>query len=130
MDAAALDYFDACKGFLSVSYHYVVPTSGRIEIGRSPQTRTSRGSYFQRQNEIWIGVVGGRDEEGNRVSTETPEQRDAVEELIQAVADCLQTSLVVTDYVADKTLRDQLATQEEADIQREAELDASEALNC
>ena len=125
--ASDLDDIDCRVGFFGITYHYLVKPSGQIEIGRDPRTFTSRGNKAFNYSEIWIGVIGGRDEQANRISTITPAQREAVEELMQRIADCLQVPLEVNDMVENRTLRDQQAEADETEERMEALLDANEA---
>ena len=128
IDAHAVDYTDASLGFFGCTYHYLIKPSGVIEIGRDPRTHTSRGSPAHCALNILIGVVGGRNEEGERVSTITSAQREAAEELMQALANVLQVPLELTDAVENRALRELRLKEERAEIKMEERLDQLEAL--
>lgn len=100
IDAAAMDYIDACKGFFGCSFHYVILTDGTVEIGRNPRTLTSRGrSATRRHDTLFIGVVGGLSfDDGKRADTMTSAQRVALAELEQAIANTLNKPLDVIDF--------------------------------
>lgn len=115
IDAAFMDWFDARKYYLGAAFHYIVKTDGTVEIARNPRTISSRVNRQDQGHSIIIGLVGGRDEDGLRVTTINPAQREAVEELLQGLADTLQVPLGVTDYIQQKQLRDQAIMAEQAD---------------
>ena len=127
IDAAYLDYTDAKRRYLGLTFHYIIKVDGSVEIGRNPSAISSRLPRQDQPTAILIGVVGGRDAAGKRITTVTDAQRDSVEALLQALADALQVSLGVTDYVADKQERDALIQQEEADEALEEILDLAES---
>jgi hypothetical protein len=114
IDAAVIDHTDAQRSYFGCTYHYIVRTTGAVEIGRDPRTLTPRGNSNLAATNILIGVVGGRNESGKRVTTITPRQREAIEALMQSISDALQVPLEVTDYVHDKALRDEQIAQEKA----------------
>jgi hypothetical protein len=126
IDAAAIGHTDAQRSYFGITYHYIVRTTGAVEIGRDPRTLTPRGNSNLAATNILIGVVGGRDESGKRVTTITSVQREAVEELMQSISDALQLSLEVTDYVHDKALRDEQIASEKALDNTDARLDELE----
>lgn len=127
LDAAAIDYLDSIKRYFGISFHYLVLADARIEIGRDPLTISSRGRSHERDVTIQIGVVGGRDAGGNRLSTITTAQREAVEELMQGLSDTLQVPLEVDDHIESRTLRDAALVHEEAEENLEFALDEHEA---
>lgn len=99
IDAAFIDYTDASRGYFGCSHHYVIGTTGRIEVGRNPRTRSTNTKQRRMHREaIHIGVVGGLSADtGYRVATMTEAQNEAVEWLIQAIADTLGVPLELTD---------------------------------
>lgn len=71
------------RGFQDVGYHYIIFEDGRIEAGRSLKfqgAHCSRGGH--NRFSIGIAYVGGIDEHGVTKDTRTPEQRAALDELI------------------------------------------------
>lgn len=126
IDAQFLDEFDSRKAYLGCTYHFVVKVDGTAEIGRKPSTISSRIKKNLQHDHILIGVVGGRDEEGNRVSTITPAQRNTVELLMQKIAEALQVPLTVTDYVENKRLRDEAIQADQVEEELEEAMDLAE----
>lgn len=97
IDAAFMDTLDCAKGFFGITSHYVVRTSGTVEIGRDPKTISSSPPRRYHHDHIVIGVVGGLELNGHQRANDTPEQDEAVEELLQALSDALQVPLEITD---------------------------------
>lgn len=128
IDAQFLDEFDSRKAYLGATYHFVVKVDGTVEIGRKPSTISSRIKKVLQPDHILIGVVGGRDEDGNRVTTITDAQRNTVELLMQRISDALQVPLEVTDYVENKRLRDEAAQAEVIEEELEEAMDLAEAV--
>ena len=127
IDAHALDQVDAAKFFMGITYSYVILMDGTVELARDPLTYNSAGPLATRHCNILIGVVGGCDEDGNAIPTATPAQREAVEWLIQALANALNRPLEITDVVEDRSIRDQMRQQDEAEEAEEDALDLADA---
>lgn len=107
IDAVALDHLDACSGHLGCTYHYVVRTSGQIEIARNPLTIAARPrNQVTRLDHIVVGVVGGRSSEEEKnyelLDTVNEDQLDALEWLYQSLADALQVELEIDDRVTGR----------------------------
>ena len=126
LDAELLDTLDAGVGNFGVSYHYVVLPCGTIEIGRHPMTIGAAGPAYLAHSHIMIAWVGGRDTETGKAdySSITQDQRVAIEELLQALADALQTPLEVID--ATDSLEEEI-NRDEAIYALEAQLNENEA---
>lgn len=101
IDAQYIDHSDARRSYLGITHHYLVKTTGDIEIGRSPLTKSPRTRQRRLHNTaIFIGVVGGLDPEtGYRANTITDEQDASVEWLMQSISDSLGVPLEVTDML-------------------------------
>lgn len=127
IDANALDHFDCVAGAFGCLWHFVVRTNGVIEIGRDPRSRTSRTrNHWTRVEAIHIGVVGGFNEEGERVQSTTPEQAVAIEALMVEAATALNTPLEVHDGRSSWTRAD-YKTDLEIAAEQDAMFDAQEA---
>ena len=129
IDAAAMDYFDSCKGFLGCSFHYVVMLDGTVEIGRDPKTLSSRGrNVIRRRDTLFVGVVGGLNSDtGKRQDTVTDAQRTAIAELEQAIADTLDKPLAVIDFTVGWVNRAEADNIEDAmEMELEERLDRTE----
>lgn len=101
IDAQYIDHSDACRSYLGITHHYLVKTTGNIEIGRDPLTKSPRTRQRRLHNTaIFIGFVGGLDPEtGYRANTITDEQDASLEWLMQAISDSLGVPLEVTDML-------------------------------
>lgn len=80
-DIRALDVKHNRQGRLGVGVHFLINTAGDVQLGRGINTV---GSHSRGLDEISvaIGVVGGLNVEGERTDTRTPEQLEALAELI------------------------------------------------
>ena len=101
IDAIAVDTFAATRGYFGAQFHYVVKIDGVVEIARDPRSRVASHRLALTGDTIFIGVVGGRNEDGERIASQSDAQRTAVAELTQALADCLQKPLDVDDLTVD-----------------------------
>lgn len=131
------NFFDAVlpsKGYFGVPFHYVVKMDSTVEVARDPLTTSTVGHRIHVPHNLTIGVVGGLDEEtGARIDTLTDAQREAIEELLQRLADFLCKPLEVTDLTAgwaqgSNTAQSKLDAQEAAEAAHEEALAAAEAL--
>ena len=100
IDARYLDSVDRRLGYFGLTHHYIITTTGRIELGRNPRLRTSRTKRRHLQTDaIHIGIVGGLDGNAEHAHTITPEQAAASEWLMQTLADAYGVPLEVTDHI-------------------------------
>ena len=86
--AADIDKQHQERGFAMIGYNYVVDLDGTVEDGR-PLTRdgahcNTAGLSGKSYNKHSIGIVyvGGLDENGNPADTRTPEQKQALADLV------------------------------------------------
>ena len=86
--AADIDKMHQERGFAMIGYNYVVDLDGTVEDGR-PLTRdgahcNTAGLSGKSYNKHSIGIVyvGGLDENGNPADTRTPEQKQALADLV------------------------------------------------
>lgn len=86
--AADIDKQHQERGFAMIGYNYVVDLDGTVEDGR-PLSRdgahcNTAGLSGKSYNKHSIGIVyvGGLDENGNPADTRTPEQKQALAELV------------------------------------------------
>lgn len=86
--AADIDKQHQERGFAMIGYNYVVDLDGTIEDGR-PLSRdgahcNTAGLSGKSYNKHSIGIVyvGGLDENGNPADTRTPEQKQALADLV------------------------------------------------
>lgn len=76
------------RGFTTIGYNYVIKLDGTVEVGRSLTIDgahcNSKGFCGVSYNKHSIGIcyIGGLDENGNAADTRTPEQKEALRELI------------------------------------------------
>lgn len=98
IDIRASDNHDAIKGFFGASHHYLIKTDGTVQIGRGPKTVSTVISPQYRECTLVIGVVGGVDgKDGKPAYTLSEVQNEAINELLQDLADALGTELEVVD---------------------------------
>ena len=123
-----LDNRDASQAFLSITYHYVVRSDGRVEIGRNPKTVSTRGRVTAHHCNLYVGVVGGRTKDGLPDYTVTDAQHEATERLMQEISNVLNTPLEVTGNVRPivdaPDDQDEIADRQQDEL--EAHLDATE----
>lgn len=69
------------RGFSDIGYHYVIPTDGKIELGRS---LLYAGAHVAGYNQYSIGIcyVGGLTADGKPADTRNEAQRKALNRLI------------------------------------------------
>jgi N-acetylmuramoyl-L-alanine amidase len=69
------------RGFHTIGYHYVVYLDGSVHAGRLVD---DIGAHCKGHNADSIGIcyVGGRDKKGDYCDTRTPEQKQALAELL------------------------------------------------
>lgn len=86
--AADIDKQHQERGFAMIGYNFVVDLDGTVEDGR-PLTRdgahcNTAGLSGKSYNKHSIGIVyvGGLDENGNPADTRTPEQKQALSDLV------------------------------------------------
>ena len=86
--AADIDKIHQERGFACIGYNFVIDLDGTVEDGR-PLTRdgahcNTAGLSGKSYNKHSIGIVyvGGLDENGNPADTRTPEQKQALADLV------------------------------------------------
>ena len=91
--AADIDKWHKERGFSEIGYHYVIDLDGTVEVGR-PLTMdgahcNTAGLSGLSYNKHSIGIcyVGGLDSAGNPADTRTPEQKQALAELVYKLMD-------------------------------------------
>lgn len=82
MDAKSLDTLHCNQGRLGIGYHFLLLTEGTIQLCRDIETCGSHSRSYDTVS-VSVGIVGGTDEEGNRVNTRTSEQQEALGDLIE-----------------------------------------------
>jgi N-acetylmuramoyl-L-alanine amidase len=80
-DAYVIDTIHCKQGRLGLGYHFLILVNGDIQLGRKIDTC---GSHSRNLDEISvaIGLVGGTDDAGERAFTRTPDQQDALGDLV------------------------------------------------
>lgn len=79
-DVLALDLKHCRQGRLGIGVHFLINTTGDIQLGRSVDTVGSHSRDFDTVS-VAVGVVGGLNEDGDRIDTRTPEQVEAITDL-------------------------------------------------
>jgi hypothetical protein len=97
IDSAYLDGVATGRRYLGIPFHYLILLDGKIEIGRDPNTISTYSRRLNRSLQVVIGVVGGLDAEGAQLATMSADQSEALEELLQGLADAYGVPLEITD---------------------------------
>ena len=79
--AKDIDRWHRRQGFQMIGYHYVILLDGTVEIGR-PEEKPGAHTYGHNANSIGICYIGGLDQDGKPCDTRTPQQRQAMKQLI------------------------------------------------
>lgn len=79
--AKDIDLWHRRQGFQMIGYHYVILLDGTVEIGR-PEELPGAHTYGHNANSIGICYIGGLDQDGKPCDTRTPQQRQAMKQLI------------------------------------------------
>ena len=78
---ADIDRWHRARGFRKIGYHFVIYRNGDIHVGRS---LSEIGAHCKGHNAISIGIcyIGGLSKDGKPKDTRTPEQKAALQSLI------------------------------------------------
>lgn len=79
--AKDIDLWHRRQGFQMIGYHYVILLDGTVETGR-PLEQPGAHTYGHNANSIGICYIGGLDQDGKPCDTRTPQQRQAMKQLI------------------------------------------------
>ena len=79
--AKDIDSWHRRQGFQMIGYHYVILLDGTVETGR-PLELPGAHTAGHNANSIGICYIGGLDLQGKPKDTRTPEQRKAMQQLI------------------------------------------------
>ena len=79
---ADVDRWHRQRGFFGIGYHFLVLLDGTIATGR-PLWRVGAHCTGHNTHSVGICYVGGLDAQGKPKDTRTPEQRKAMQQLIQ-----------------------------------------------
>lgn len=82
--SADIDRWHKARGFKMIGYHYVIRLDGTIEQGR-PLEMTGAHCKGHNAHSIGICYIGGLDPKGRPKDTRTPEQKDSLWALVQAL---------------------------------------------
>ena len=82
--AKDIDQWHRRQGFQMIGYHYVILLDGTVEIGR-PLELPGAHTYGHNDDSIGICYIGGLDMNGKSYDTRTPQQRKAMQQLIDTL---------------------------------------------
>lgn len=82
IDAATIKRWHLAQGWKDIGYHFVIRLDGTIERGRPEEITGSHVAGFN-TGSIAIVYVGGLDAQGKGKDTRTPEQHDAMAQLVR-----------------------------------------------
>lgn len=91
---ADIDRYHRSLGWIGCGYHYVIPTDGTVEPGRSEEMV---GAHCKRHNRYSIGVcyIGGLSADGKPTDTRTEAQRTALRSLLEQLHRRYPNALIV-----------------------------------
>lgn len=84
IDAKVMDTIHCRQGRLGIGYQFLLKINGTIQLGRDLKTCGSHSKNLDRIS-VGIGVVGGTDDKGDRAFTRTPEQEEALADLLSVM---------------------------------------------
>lgn len=82
MDVRRMDAIHCRQGRLGIGWHFLVQLNGTIQLGRDINTVGSHSRNFDTLS-VALGVVGGVDENGDKLFTRNQEQIEAIDDLIK-----------------------------------------------
>lgn len=82
IDARLMDEIHCRRGSLGVGYHFLIVMGGDIQLCRDIERTGSHSRDFD-DISVAVGVVGGTDDQGERAYTRTPEQLEALNDLVE-----------------------------------------------
>ena len=80
--ATEIDTKHCREGRLGIGVHFLILANSDIQLGRDVNTVGSHTRTMD-WNSVAVGIVGGKDEEGLNAHTRTPEQLEALDDLIE-----------------------------------------------
>jgi len=82
IDATTVDGWHRKQGWAGIGYHFLIHLDGSVEAGRPVD---AIGSHIagHNSNSVSIVYVGGLDAQGRPKDTRTPEQKDAMVQLVR-----------------------------------------------
>ena len=91
---ADIDRYHRSLGWKGCGYHYVIPTDGTIETGR---TEAEVGAHCKKHNRHSIGIcyIGGMSADGKPADTRTDAQRTSLRKLLEALHRKYPRALIV-----------------------------------
>lgn len=100
---ADIDRWHRSLGWNGCGYHYVIPTDGTIEVGRSEE---KNGAHCRDHNSHSIGVcyIGGLADDGKTPKdTRTEAQKRALKRLLEELHERYPKALIVGHHDLDPT---------------------------
>lgn len=86
VDARAIDIKSCRQGRLGIGVHLLLTTEGDIQLGRDIETVGSHSRSLDATS-VAVGVVGGLDDEGNRTANRTPDQLEALVDVLECLSE-------------------------------------------
>lgn len=84
IDAYVMDTIHCRRGSFGIGYQFLIVTNGDIQFCRGIETTGSHSRDFD-DISVAVGLVGGVDEDGERVDTRNQEQLEALSDLIEVL---------------------------------------------
>lgn len=86
IDIKEMDLRHCRQGRFGVGYHFLLLVGGDIQLGRDIETIGAHSRQYD-DSSVAIGIVGGTDENGDRLNTRTPEQQESLDDLVVFLSD-------------------------------------------
>jgi len=93
-DAADIDRWHRARGWSQIGYNYVVKLNGQVEFG-SPVELIPAHAVGYNKNSIAVVYVGGTDLDGKPKDTRTPQQKEAMLQLLEALKEEYPTAMII-----------------------------------
>lgn len=84
IDAREIDRRHCNMGRLGIGFHFLILVCGAIVLCRDIETIGAHSINYDDVS-VAVGLVGGIDENKNRVNTRTPEQEEALSDLLEVL---------------------------------------------
>lgn len=86
IDVTVMDKLYCKRGSFGIGHHFLVLTNGIIQLARNVHTVGSHSRDYDAVA-VAVGVVGGVDENGDRLDTRTFEQNEAMQDLFEVLSE-------------------------------------------
>ena len=82
------------RNWSDCGYHFVIKLNGQVEFGRPVEIPGAHAKNFNKHT-IGIAYVGGTDLDGKPKDTRTPQQKEAMLQLLEALKEEYPTAMII-----------------------------------